>query len=45
VVEGETAAVERLEAKVRRGPPQARVERVTVEEIAPAGRRTGFEIR
>ena len=45
VVEGETAAIDRLEAKLRRGPSQARVEGVVVEEIAPAGRRTGFEIR
>jgi len=45
VVEGETSAVDRLEAAVRRGPSQARVEHVAVEEIAPTGRRTGFEIR
>jgi acylphosphatase len=45
VVEGETASVDRLEAAVRRGPSQARVEDVAVEETAPAGRRTGFEIR
>ena len=45
VVEGETSAVTRLEAAVRRGPSQARVEHVAVEEIAPTGRRTGFEIR
>ena len=45
VVEGETASVDRLEAAVRRGPSHARVEHVAVEEIAPAGRRTGFEIR
>ena len=45
VVEGETSAVDRLEAAVRRGPSQARVEHVAVEDIAPTGRRTGFEIR
>ena len=45
VAEGETSAVDRLEAAVRRGPSQARVEHVAVEDIAPTGRRTGFEIR
>ena len=45
VVEGETSAVDRLEAAVRRGPSSARVERFDVEELAPGGRTTGFEIR
>jgi acylphosphatase len=45
MAEGEIAAVDRLEAAVRRGPAQARVERVDVEDHAPAGRTTGFEIR
>jgi acylphosphatase len=45
VAEGESAAVQQLEAAVRRGPPQARVEHVAVEDHAPAGRLTGFEIR
>jgi acylphosphatase len=45
VAEGDGASVDRLEAAVRRGPAQARVERVDVEDIAPAGRTTGFEIR
>ena len=45
VGEGDQAAVDRLEAAVRRGPSSARVERFDVEEIAPAGRTTGFEIR
>jgi acylphosphatase len=45
VVEGEAESVDRLEAAVRRGPPQARVERVDVEDLAPQGRVTGVEIR
>ncbi len=45
VAEGEGAAVDRLEAAVRRGPSSARVERFDVEELAPTGRTTGFEIR
>ena len=45
VVEGEAESVDRVEAAVRRGPSQARVERVEVEEHAPVGRTTGFEIR
>ena len=45
MAEGETTAVDRLEAAVRRGPSSAHVERVDVEEHAPTGRVTGFEIR
>ena len=45
VVEGDAESVDRVEAAVRRGPSSARVERVEVEEHAPAGRITGFEIR
>ena len=45
VAEGDTEALERLDAAVRRGPSQARVEQVDVEELAPEGRVTGFEIR
>jgi acylphosphatase len=45
VAEGEQASIDRLEAAVRRGPSSARVERFDVEELAPAGRTTGFEIR
>jgi acylphosphatase len=45
VAEGDVASVDRLDAAVRRGPSAARVERVGVEELAPAGRTTGFEIR
>ena len=45
VAEGDQASVDRLEAATRRGPSSARVERVDVEELAPTGRTTGFEIR
>ena len=45
VAEGDQASVDRLEAAARRGPSSARVERFDVEELAPAGRTTGFEIR
>lgn len=45
VVEGDAESVDRVEAAVRRGPSHARVERVEVEEHAPSGRITGFEIR
>jgi acylphosphatase len=45
VAEGDQAAVDGLEAAVRRGPSSARVERFDAEEIAPTGRTAGFEIR
>ena len=45
VAEGDQTSVDGLEAAVRRGPPSARVERFDVEDIAPAGRSAGFEIR
>lgn len=45
VAEGDVESIDRLEAAIRRGPGSARVERVEVEEQAPAGRTTGFEIR
>ena len=45
MAEGESAAVDRLEAAVRRGPSSARVERFDVEDHAPSGRAAGFEIR
>ena len=43
--EGDGEAVDRLEAKVRRGPPGARVERVDCQEELPSGRPTAFEIK
>lgn len=38
--EGAPAAVDRLVAWCRQGPPHARVERVDVAETAPSGRRS-----
>ena len=45
VIEGEQDAVDRVESRLRRGPPLARVEHVTVEDHPPSGRATGFSIR
>jgi acylphosphatase len=45
VAEGDREAVDRLDAAIRRGPPQARVAHVETEHIPPAHRITGFEIR
>ena len=45
VAEGDAESMMRLEAAIRRGPGAARVEHVDVEEQAPSGRVTGFEIR
>jgi acylphosphatase len=44
-IEGDLAAVDRVEAALRRGPASARVEHVDVEDLAPDGRTTGFAIR
>jgi acylphosphatase len=44
-IEGEAASVDRLEAALRRGPSGARVDAVTVEDVPPTGRPTGFSIR
>ena len=43
--EGDADALERFERSLRHGPPHARVERVEVDEMIPAGRETGFNIR
>jgi acylphosphatase len=43
--EGDAESVDRAEAKLRRGPAGARIQDVTVEEIVPSGRATGFSIR
>jgi acylphosphatase len=45
VAEGEAEAVERFERALRRGPSRSRVEHVTVDEIQPEMKSTGFEIR
>jgi acylphosphatase len=45
VWEGEQSAVDRAEAKLRRGPAHADVRAVSVEDAPPGGRATGFTIR
>ncbi len=45
VVEGDEESVTRVERKLRRGPPMARVETFEVEAIVPTGRPYGFSIR
>ncbi len=44
-VEGDQAAVDRVELALRRGPGGARVESFVVEPAAPTYRATGFFIR
>lgn len=44
-LEGDRDAVDLVEAAIHRGPMGADVEDVTIEEIAPTGRATGFSIR
>jgi len=43
--EGDAEAVDRAEAKLRRGPGGARVEDVAIESVPPTGRATGFTVR
>ena len=43
--EGEHDALQRFEAKLRRGPAAARVDDFTTEEHESSGRAAGFEIR
>jgi acylphosphatase len=45
VIEGDQAAVDRVELSLRRGPAAARVESFEVEPAAPSYRATGFHIR
>ena len=44
-VEGDREAVARVERKIRRGPPSARVENVQVFDDVPTGRFDGFSVR
>jgi acylphosphatase len=44
LVEGEAQAVDRFEARIRSGPPAARVDNVVVEEREPSGRATAFRV-
>jgi acylphosphatase len=45
MAEGDVEALDRFEAKLRHGPPAARVDRVLVNEDVASGRASGFEIR
>jgi acylphosphatase len=45
VAEGEAEAVDRFERALRRGPSRSRVEHVTVDDMPPDMKTTGFEIR
>ena len=45
VAEGDADAVERFERALRRGPSQARVEEVRVDDVTPTAISGGFEIR
>lgn len=45
VVEGDDESVVRVERRLRRGPPAARVEQFIVEPLVPTGRPYGFSIR
>ena len=44
VAEGDREAMERFERALRRGPAQARVDQVRVEELLPTSRYAGFGI-
>ena len=43
--EGDAEAIERLERRIRRGPPGARVDDVQVDDGVPSGHATGFQVR
>jgi acylphosphatase len=45
LAEGDAEALDRFEHKIRSGPPQARVDRVEVDDMIPTGRAAGFTIR
>jgi acylphosphatase len=44
-IEGDREVVTRLERKIRRGPPSARVENVEAFDDVPTGRFDGFSVR
>jgi len=44
-VEGDREAVDRMERKLRRGPPAARIEGVDTQDDVPTGRADGFRVR
>jgi acylphosphatase len=44
-LEGDEAAVTRVETAMRQGPPGSRVDEVEVTDVGPSGRHTGFHVR
>jgi acylphosphatase len=44
LLEGDRESVARVEAKLRHGPPHARVDAVTADDDVPSGRQ-GFQVR
>jgi acylphosphatase len=44
-VEGDREGVTRMERKIRRGPPAARIEQVDTTDDVPTGRFDGFSVR
>jgi acylphosphatase len=45
LIEGDREAVTRMERRIRRGPPSARVENVEIFDDVPTGRFDGFSVR
>lgn len=45
LLEGDDESVLRVERAIRRGPPGARVEHVSVEDVPASGRPTGFSVQ
>ena len=45
VAEGEAEAIASFERALHVGPPVARVERLDIEDLPPAGQNVGFHIR
>jgi acylphosphatase len=43
--EGDVDAIGRFEGRLRHGPPGARVDEVTVDDLPPTGRASGFFIK
>jgi acylphosphatase len=42
--EGDVESMDRFERALRQGPSRSRVEHVMVDDVAPSGRGSGFEI-
>jgi acylphosphatase len=44
-IEGDRETIDRVESKLRHGPPGARVDAVTADDDVPTGRAIGFRVR